>query len=143
MKPVNFDCAIWIAMEAISPKWTVHIILELITAGEDSLSYSELQTLIPKINPRMLAMRLKSLIENNLVEKILENPDTPKKIRYKLTDGGKELVRIIRQIRRWSINNLHVNDRCMNNSCRHAIEIDRFIRENPEVEPDHIFEPLL
>ena len=72
-EPAVTDCAVWLALEVISPKWSVHIILELMTAGEDSLSYSNLQKLIPTINPRMLAMRLESLYEAGLIDRVLEN----------------------------------------------------------------------
>jgi len=129
---VHENCAIWMAMETISPKWTIHIILELMTAGEDSLSYGDIQKLIPGINPRMLAIRLSSLIEAGLVIKILENPHTPKKVRYKLTDTGKDLVSIIIQVRRWAVDNLKPNERCLNDQCRHATEIQKFLSEHPE-----------
>ena len=126
------DCAVWLAMEVLSPKWSVHIILELMTAGEESLSYSDLQKLIPGINPRMLSIRLNSLIEQGLVKKILENPDTPKKVRYLLTETGKDLIPIVVQIRNWAKNNLKVNERCQSDFCRHAMEISSFLKLNPE-----------
>jgi DNA-binding HxlR family transcriptional regulator len=133
--PAYSDCAIWLAMETISPKWTVHIILELMTAGEESLSYSDIQKLIPGINPRMLDLRLKSLVDDGLIDKLIENPDTPKKVRYKLTDSGEDLVSIITQIRSWALQNLKVNDRCVSNICRHAVEISKFLEEHPEKHP--------
>lgn len=140
--PAHTDCAIWLAMETISPKWTVHIILELMTAGEESLSYSEIQKLIPGINPRMLDLRLKSLVSDGMVEKIVENPDTPKKVRYRLTESGQDLVAIITQIRAWSLQNLKVNDRCTNNICRHAVEITKYLTDHPEKHPSRTIVPL-
>ncbi|MCY3412298.1 MAG: helix-turn-helix transcriptional regulator [Candidatus Heimdallarchaeota archaeon] len=119
---VQDDCAFNFANKVISPKWNVNIILELVTE-ESSLSFSEIAQRIPEISPRMLSMRIKSLVENGVLH-IIENPEKPKKVRYQLTESGRELSVVLKFIREWSLKYGDVeNETCKNNFCRHGIAI--------------------
>jgi len=120
------DCAFNFATMVISPKWNINIILEFITHG-DSLSFSEIADRIPEISPRMLSMRLKYLIENNMLV-IIENEDKPKKVRYYLTPGGLKLASVLKTIREWSLEfGTCTNEKCINNLCRHGEAINKLL----------------
>lgn len=120
------DCAFNFATEVISPKWNVNIILEFITEGA-SLSFSEISDRIPEISPRMLSIRLKFLIENNLIH-IIPNENKPKKVKYDLSEGGRKLANVLRTIREWSLEFGDCkNDRCIANECRHGKAITQLI----------------
>lgn len=121
------DCAFNFANEVISPKWNVNIILEFITEGS-TLSFSEIADRIPEISPRMLSMRLKFLIEKNLIH-IIPNENKPKKIKYYLSNGGLRLANVLRTIREWSLEFGDCkNERCVANECRHGLAISQLIQ---------------
>ena len=123
---VQDDCSFNFALAVISGKWNINIVLELITHG-DSLSFSEIAQRIPEISPRMLSMRLKSLIETSVIY-MIPNPEKPKKVRYNLTDSGKELSEVLQVIRTWSIKYGDCkNEVCLNNECRHGIAITKLV----------------
>ena len=126
-KSMEDDCAFNFATKVISPKWNVNIVLEFITEG-DSLSFSEIADRIPEISPRMLSMRIKYLIENNILNSI-HNQDKPKKMRYKLTNGGRKLASVLKTIREWSLEfGTCDNEKCINNKCRHGEAINELIK---------------
>ncbi len=120
------ECSIWNALEIIRPKWAIQIIMELIVAPDGSLAFSDFEKLIPDINPRMLSKRLKSLYDHKIIEKFIEDPSKPKKIRYRLTKAGKSFVNVILALRTWSVENISENEECKNDMCRHIL----FIKQN-------------
>ncbi|MHA2276861.1 MAG: winged helix-turn-helix transcriptional regulator [Candidatus Kariarchaeaceae archaeon] len=121
------DCAFNFATKVISPKWNINIILEFITQG-GSLSFSQISERIPEISPRMLSMRIKYLIENNMLS-IIENVDKPKKLRYELTEGGIKLAAVLKTIREWSLEfGTCTNEKCINNLCRHGEAISQLLQ---------------
>lgn len=129
IKSQEDDCAFNFATKVISPKWNINIILEFITQG-GSLSFSQISERIPEISPRMLSMRIKYLIENNMLSTI-ENIDKPKKLRYELTEGGIKLAAVLKTIREWSLEfGTCDNEKCINNLCRHGEAINLLLRLN-------------
>ncbi len=117
------NCSIWNGLRIIRPKWTIQIILEIMVSPETSLSFSELEKLIPDINPRMLSNRLKDLCKYKIIESFTENPKTPKKVRYKLTKAGAGLVHVIVTLRDWSTEFISENPDCKNDTCRHILRL--------------------
>jgi DNA-binding HxlR family transcriptional regulator len=124
---VQDDCAFSFAQEVISPKWNNNIVLEFITE-EDSLSFSEISQRIPEISPRMLSMRIKSLVEHGIIY-VIENVEKPKKVRYNLSESGRELSQVLHVIREWSLKyGTCKNETCINNLCRHGIAISKLMK---------------
>lgn len=124
---VQDDCTFNFAQNVISPKWNNNIVLEFITE-EDSLSFSEISQRIPEISPRMLSMRIKSLVEHGIIY-IIENAEKPKKVRYNLSESGRELSMVLHVIREWSLKyGTCKNETCINNLCRHGIAINKLMQ---------------
>ncbi len=120
------NCSIWNALEIIRPKWAIQIILELMVSPDGSLAFSDFEKLIPDINPRMLSKRLNSLDDHGVIEKFVEDPSKPKKVRYRLTKSGKAFVNVILALRTWSVEYVSMNEECKSDLCRHI----QFIKHN-------------
>jgi DNA-binding HxlR family transcriptional regulator len=119
-------CLIFFPLNVMSKKWNINIIVSLMRIDEREqrlihLSYAELQELIPNISPKMLAGRLQELIDARIIQKI-NNPSTPKKVKYQLTEKGIEFLPIIREMRKWGekFGGGHTYEKCMKNKCTHA-----------------------
>ncbi len=123
---IQENCAFFFANNAISPKWNTNIVLEFITA-ESSLSFSEIAQRIPEISPRMLSMRIQSLVKLGIIS-VINNPEKPKKVRYQLTESGRELSKVLHVIREWSLKYGDCkNEVCINNQCRHGVAISKLM----------------
>lgn len=126
------DCAFDFALEILSKKWNLNLILEFATVAgnvdsDDTLSFSEISTRIPEISPRMLSMRLTYLTKKNLIIQI-ENPEKPKKVRYRLSQEGLDLAIVLKQLREWSLKYGDCkNEICLSNECKHGIAIEKLI----------------
>lgn len=116
-------CSINKIMNLIRPKWTMEIILELIVAGSNSLAFSDFERLITGINPRILSTRLASLSKKGIIDRIVPDPKTPKKVRYKLSSKGFDFLNVLMAMRSWAVKYLDVKEECANDECRHMLVI--------------------
>ncbi len=101
----------------------MEIILELMVAGNESLSFSDFEKLIAGINPRILSTRLASLSRKGIIDRIVPDPRTPKKVRYKLSEKGYDFINVIISMRSWAVKHLDVDQDCKDNVCRHMLVI--------------------
>ena len=126
------DCAFDFALEVLSKKWNLNLVLEFATVAgnkdsDNTLSFSEISTQIPEISPRMLSMRLSFLTEQGVIDQI-DNEEKPKKVRYKLSQMGLDLALVLKQLRQWSLKYGNCeNETCRANECKHGIAINKLI----------------
>ena len=126
------DCAFDFALEVLSKKWNLNLVLEFATVygsddSEDSLSFSEISIRIPEISPRMLSMRLTFLTEMGVIIQI-DNENKPKKVRYKLSKMGIDLAKVLKMLREWSLQYGNCNNQiCLQNQCKHGLAINKLI----------------
>ncbi|GEL76998.1 winged helix-turn-helix transcriptional regulator [Tenuibacillus multivorans] len=85
------------AISILSQKWTALVIYQLLLGTQ---RFSEIQSTIG-ISGKVLADRLKDL-ENQEIVKREVIPETPVIIEYSLTEKGKTMEPIIRDIEKWS-----------------------------------------
>jgi DNA-binding HxlR family transcriptional regulator len=90
------------ALALIRDKWTVLVLGAL--RREKSLRYGELQRAVGGISQRMLTLTLKHLEENGLVKRTIF-PTVPPRVDYELTPIGRTLVKPLRALLDWSIEN--------------------------------------
>ena len=98
--PIDFDniCPIIYALSFIGQKWKIPIMWHL--ADEGVLRYNELKRDIPGITNIMLAKSLQELETHHLV--LRKQYDTiPPKVEYSLTERGKTLIPVLREIDKW------------------------------------------
>jgi len=90
------------AVALIRDKWTVLVVGVL--GRHKSLRYSELHRAIGGISQRMLTLTLKTLEENGLAKRTIF-PAVPPRVDYELTPVGRTLVKPLRGLLDWSIEN--------------------------------------
>lgn len=95
-------CPIDATLSLISGKWKLSIIKELL-GGE--ARFNELCRNIPNISAKVLAQQLRELEKDGLVERHVF-PVVPPHVEYRLSDLGKSLLSVFKEIRRWGLFNL-------------------------------------
>ena len=90
------DCGISHALEIIGGKWTLLIIRDLLDRPR---RFSELENSLEGISPRTLALRLKELEQDGVLQRDCSAGEAHPV--YRLTDKGRSLQHILDQMRRW------------------------------------------
>ncbi|MDC3414574.1 helix-turn-helix transcriptional regulator [Aquibacillus sp. 3ASR75-11] len=85
------------AMEIFSKRWVGLILFELL---EGAKRFSEIESEIP-VSGRLLSDRLKMLEQEGIIERNIYN-HFPVRVEYMLTDKGKALEPVIKNIQDWS-----------------------------------------
>jgi DNA-binding HxlR family transcriptional regulator len=85
------------AMEIIGNKWTALILRDL-TAGPKR--FGELEKSLAGISPRTLSQRMDDLEEQGIITK-QSFAEVPPRCEYTLTEKGKDLVPILKQMAVW------------------------------------------
>ena len=93
------DCPVSNSLEAFGDKWSLLIVRDLISKKE--CTYGDFIKADEKIATNILAARLVSLEENDIIQK-LEHPDSKAKVLYRLTQKGIDLIPIIVEINLWA-----------------------------------------
>lgn len=86
------------ATKIIGDKWTPQLLRFFV--NEESVRFCQIQDLVEGINPRTLSARLDSLETEGIIEKIF--PTDKARCEYRLTQKGKELTPILRDMEAWS-----------------------------------------
>ena len=113
---MNKKCAVYSATDVMSKRWSLLIILELYKGK--TRRYSELKRLIPQITPKILSARLKELQEFGVVSKKVDSSKMPIRCDYSLTKSGEELIKIIKDIKSWSLKWKVNNKLCESQDCK-------------------------
>ncbi len=90
-------CAVAATAEIVATKWTPLIIHDL---SEGPRRFKELEHSCPGISPRTLSERLDMLEEQGVLVR-RSYPESPPRVEYELTDKGRALLPIIREMRKF------------------------------------------
>jgi DNA-binding HxlR family transcriptional regulator len=85
------------AMNVISKRWSGLIIYQLLNGPQ---RFCTIESSLP-ISGRLLSERLKDLELEGIVKRNVY-PETPVRIEYSLTEKGKALEAVIREMEKWS-----------------------------------------
>lgn len=110
-------CTIYRTVEFISKKWTLLVLLELYKS-KGTRRYSELKQSLLDITPKILSSRLRELEHQGLITKKITTDTFPIKCEYTLTESGTEFIRIIKEIKKWSLRWKYQNNECAQQDCR-------------------------
>ena len=94
---------IWVSYEKL--RWKILIIWYL---KDEKKRFNELQKLLPKATQKMLIQKLRELENDGIVHREVY-PVVPPKVEYSLTEYGKSLKPIIKQLYLWG--DSHKKDR--------------------------------
>jgi DNA-binding HxlR family transcriptional regulator len=86
------------ATEILGDKWTPQLLRFFI--NNEVVRFCQLQDLVGGINPRTLSARLVSLEEHEIIEKLYTDSTT--RCDYVLTEKGKALMPILKDMQLWS-----------------------------------------
>ncbi|MBA3843506.1 MAG: helix-turn-helix transcriptional regulator [Actinobacteria bacterium] len=91
------NCAVAATAEIIATKWTPLILHDL---SEGARRFMQLEHACPGISPRTLSERLDMLErQGTLIRR--SYPESPPRVEYELTEKGRALLPIIREMRRF------------------------------------------
>jgi DNA-binding HxlR family transcriptional regulator len=93
------ECPISCSLDIFGDKWSLLIIRDLMFFQKST--YGDFLKSAEGIATNILASRLQSLEENNLIKK-LEHPDSKAKVLYRLTQKAIDLLPIIVEIHLWA-----------------------------------------
>jgi len=89
-------------LSRIGDKWTVLVVG---TLGEGPRRFNELRREIPSVSQRMLTLTLRNLERDGLVNRTV-TPSIPPRVDYELTELGHSLLRPIKGLTDWAIDNV-------------------------------------
>jgi DNA-binding HxlR family transcriptional regulator len=92
------DCGIRDVLDRIGDKWSVLVIVELVSG---SRRFGELQRAVPGISQRMLTLTTRRLVRDGLLDRSVR-PTIPPQVDYRLTPMGTSLAEAITALAAWS-----------------------------------------
>jgi len=99
-KPADIFCPIGYTIDIISKRWALYVVREL-AAGPKYFN-EILRALEWGITPKILSVRLKELVKEEIVSKKIHSGKTPVRVEYSLTKRGKEFIESFKPIESWS-----------------------------------------
>jgi DNA-binding HxlR family transcriptional regulator len=102
-KRYDQTCPVARTLDLVGDRWTLLIIRDIALGAS---RFGDFLANSPGLPPKVLSQRLKYLIEQNLVERTLEDGFPPRP-RYDLTERGHTLLPVMQAIGRWGIENLY------------------------------------
>lgn len=97
------NCPIRNVLSRIGDKWSMLVLFTLEQSG--CLRFKELQRNIPDISQKMLAVTLKTLEADALLQR-KSYPEIPPRVEYSLTEKGRSLLPLIDGLLTWATNNM-------------------------------------
>jgi DNA-binding HxlR family transcriptional regulator len=91
------NCAVAATAEIVATKWTPLIVHDM---SEGPRRFMELEHACPGISPRTLSERLDTLEREGVVIR-RSYPESPPRVEYELTQKGRALLPIIREMRKF------------------------------------------
>lgn len=91
-------CPLTHTLGIIGGKWKILVLGQLVQ--HETMRYKEIERAVTPITPRVLIKVLKDLEEDELVSRKVF-PEVPPRVEYSITDLGKSLMPIVREISQW------------------------------------------
>ena len=112
------ECSVRKAVNFLGKRWTLLILLELYKGSSDWKRYSQLKKELPEITSKILSLRLKELEKENLIKRKIDTAVFPIKSEYSLTKSGNDFIKIIKNIKNWSLKWKIKNKQCKTSDCK-------------------------
>ena len=98
-------CPVRDILSRISSKWGMLILLTL--NSNKVMRFNDIQKSIGDISQRMLAVTLRSLETDGLINRKVY-PEVPPRVEYRLTERGDSLIPYLKSLIEWALNNSEV-----------------------------------
>jgi len=93
-------CPMDVGLNILSGKWTLRILWHL---SKGPVRFNELQRLLGTITTKTLSQQLRQLEEQQIILRTVY-PETPPKVEYSLTEVGKTIQPILKELCEWGTN---------------------------------------
>ncbi|MBC5628785.1 helix-turn-helix transcriptional regulator [Clostridium sp. NSJ-6] len=90
-------CPMVLVQDIISGKWKILILWYL---SYSTLRFSDLQKKLPTVSQKVLSRQLKSMEEDNIINRKVY-PVVPPKVEYSLTDTGRKLIPLLEMMHKF------------------------------------------
>jgi DNA-binding HxlR family transcriptional regulator len=100
------SCPLTSAMEIIGGKWKIVILGHLFTGVK---RFGELKQLMPGVTQKMLTQQLRELETDGLLHREIYK-EIPPKVEYSLTENGKSLEPILKELCTWGMKLIENNN---------------------------------
>tara|TARA_Y100000034_G_scaffold55767_1_gene68311 strand:+ start:1283 stop:1642 length:360 start_codon:yes stop_codon:yes gene_type:complete len=110
-------CAIYKTANFIGKRWTLLILLDIHKGQNNTKRYSQIKRSLQSITPKILSMRLKELEKEKLITKKIDSSQMPIKSEYSLTRSGLDFIKIIKDMKKWSLKWKYNNKICESVDC--------------------------
>ena len=101
-----YHCGVEAALDVIGGKWKPLILWAL---GDNVLRFGELQKGLPGVNAKMLTKQLRELELDGVISRTVY-PEVPPRVEYSITDFGRTLIPILRELCVWGTRYLEEGD---------------------------------
>lgn len=91
------QCPMDVGLNILSGKWTLRILWQL---SKGPVRFNELQRLLGTITTKTLSQQLRQLEDQQIILRTVY-PETPPKVEYSLTDIGKTIQPILKDLCDW------------------------------------------
>lgn len=88
-------------LSRVGDKWSVQVVVQL---GDGAKRFNELRRIVGGISQRMLTLTLRGLERDGLVTRTVF-PTIPPRVEYRLTELGCSLLKTVRGLGSWAIEN--------------------------------------
>lgn len=120
MYTMKKECGVRKSVNFLGKRWTLLILLELYKGELKWKRFSQIKKNLENITSKILSTRLKELERENLIEKKVKVTEFQIKSEYKLTEAGKDFIRVIKNIKRWSLKWKKKNRICEETDCKNC-----------------------
>jgi DNA-binding HxlR family transcriptional regulator len=110
-------CPICNVADFIGKRWTIVIMAELFRGREQWKRYSAIKKGVHGITPKMLAMRLREMQKEGIIERRVSTDTAPVKSEYRLTPKGRDFMSVVTHMKGWALKWKVGNSHCDNASC--------------------------
>ncbi|MFT4302935.1 MAG: winged helix-turn-helix transcriptional regulator [Candidatus Woesearchaeota archaeon] len=114
---MSIKCPIKNTIEFMGKKWTLLILLELYRGEKKSKRYSNIKSQLSGITPKILSARLKEMEKQKLIKKRVDATKFPVKTYYSLTDKGNAFLKILKNVKEWSLKYNESIEFCEDTDC--------------------------
>ncbi len=131
MRRYSQDCPIARTLDIVGDRWTLLILRDMFMGSSKFGEFRERSS----IPPRVLSARLKLLMGESLVERVVYS-EHPLRAEYRLTEHGRSLLPVILAIGRWGLNNAYEQPELDKRDRVAALIYDQIPQSRPMMEED-------
>lgn len=95
----EYQCSVAVTLDIFNDRWKLAIIWHLL---ETDKRFKDLHQDISEITQKTLTVKLKELEEKRIIHREVF-AEVPPKVVYSLTDMGKELTPVVKEMHKWGI----------------------------------------